>query len=768
MRHSTKSKSPAGDLPSRVRRALDERRSQRALELAKTLFRQEPTPAHRELLRQAYLARGKELRERGYHRDSLIVLRAAAESKGDDPPWLAKLAEEYALSGGIAESFALLPRLNDPAVQERVLAHTVDAAVEQGSAGQAKLPEAYQADYERIHQAFRLSESGQHEAAREALAGVGLRSPFLDWKLLIRGLTAYYAGDDARARENWQRLNPERIPARLAAPMRQAIDSDYRDSQPAATQTALQQDFDRLHGSPLPAQLRKLRTLLADQGSLNAAFRQAEVLLPELGRIAPELVERLARVFYWTLLETGPDDIPRFQRIFAPPPLDPQFNRLQALAYEHHGLLAEAHKHWQNYEQEIAGDPVHWPEEQAARARALIWLEMGRNAAKDLGRGQGTRLPRRLRDSLGEQGALRPSAEQCFRRAVELAPDLLEAHTALFECYQRAKQVPKAKAAAQQLLKRFPDHVPTLRALGQLLAQDDEYAEALALYQRALGVSPLDPALRMRVVSSHLACARLHAVAKHFDLARKEIEAAARLEGETFPVVLLVRSAAVELKAGAEERAEEILAQALQKADSEVLVAFLMLVDATRLKLPKNAKARFDEWLAAGLRHAVPGATAAEVARTAVSLARAASYVGQKTHEKKALACVERAKKADFTESDLYDTCAALLHLDSVRLARHFIKRGQSKFRSNPYFPYLEAISYFEHEGPDEVPYWKARPLLEKAERLARALPPSERLRALLEDIGVRLKALAVMDPFSGLFGNLFGSPYDFEDEDED
>ena len=227
----TKTQPPTDDLPGRVQRALNEGRSKTALELAKALFRQEPTPANRDLVRQAYLARGKELRERGQDRDALIVLKAAAVFEGDDPAWLGQLAEQVAQSGGVEEAIALLPRLTDPATEERVLGHAVDGALARGASGKALLPEAYHGDFDRVVQAFALAESGQDEAAREALGGVGLRSPFVEWKLLVRGLLAYYAREDDRARENWQRLNSERLPARLAAPLRQAIDGPYRAAQ---------------------------------------------------------------------------------------------------------------------------------------------------------------------------------------------------------------------------------------------------------------------------------------------------------------------------------------------------------------------------------------------------------------------------------------------------------------------------------------------------------------------------------------------------------
>src|SRR5947207_13345360 len=91
-------------------------------------------------------------------------------------------------------------------------------------------------------------EAGQDEAMRETLQPISLRSPFLEWKLLLLGLQAYYQNDDARALENWQRLSAERLPARLAAPIRGQLDPAYLSSQPVATQTVLRKQFDRLQG----------------------------------------------------------------------------------------------------------------------------------------------------------------------------------------------------------------------------------------------------------------------------------------------------------------------------------------------------------------------------------------------------------------------------------------------------------------------------------------------------------------------------------------
>src|SRR5205807_33698 len=153
-------------------------------------------------------------------------------------------------------------------------------------------------------------------------------------------------------------------------------------AQPVETQAALKAQFDRLQGSVVADQLRRVRAALADSDSrtIAKAFRQVEALLPALQIEAPQLIPRLAACCYWAVLETGPDDALRYKRVFGAPHDDPNFHRLEALASERFGDLTQAHRAWQDYEKEIANaPPTQWPPALAARARALIWLRMGEN-----------------------------------------------------------------------------------------------------------------------------------------------------------------------------------------------------------------------------------------------------------------------------------------------------------------------------------------------------------------------------------------------------
>src|SRR5262249_19920419 len=148
------------------------------------------------------------------------------------PARIAALAEELAACGEVKQATTLLAQVPDAQVGHAVMLKAADAAMQQEANGRALLPEELRGDFDRVMQAFTQLEARQDDAARELLQGISVRSPFLEWKLLLRGLQAYYQNDDARAIENWQRLTLDRLPARLAAPLRASIDPAYRLAQP--------------------------------------------------------------------------------------------------------------------------------------------------------------------------------------------------------------------------------------------------------------------------------------------------------------------------------------------------------------------------------------------------------------------------------------------------------------------------------------------------------------------------------------------------------
>jgi tetratricopeptide (TPR) repeat protein len=746
------------ELKARVERAMSEGRFQTALELAKSLFKQERSPVHQELVQKATLGRARQLRTQGHTRDAAVVLDNATHLS-DSPAWLQQVAEEYAACGEPQKALNLLSRVPGAAGQPRVLGQLADAALRQGKAGRNQLPDALKEQFDLILQTFAHAEAGQDDAARAALQGIGLQSPFLEWKLLLRGLLAYYQKDDARAVENWQRLDPERLPARLAAPLRFNLDASYRTAQPPTTQTTLQQQADRLQGSGLVQPLRAVQAAMANEQHLPQAFRLAENLLPALRREAAHLVPRLASCFYWTIIDHGaPEDVGRYRRVFGAPPDDPRLARLEALALDHRGWMPEAHKFWQEFEKSVAANPTAWPGEQAQRVRALVWCHMGHNAdsVPDL-KGLDD-LPPFLRDHPNRPRPLKPAAEECFRQSIQLAPDTLEPYESLFEHYQDKKKPAKAIEAGRRLLERFPEHVKTLEALADLLMEKQEYVEAIGLYERALKANPLERRLRARLSTAHSYNARAFAEADHFDQARAEYQAALAFSESHNDSSVLCKWAACEFKAGAAERAEELLHKAREEAGTRLAVAFSMIIETIRLKLARPLKSRFDKELKEALAEPPTGQAAAAIADTAAAHRLAGvTYYGQKTHEKKVLNYLEKALKGELTEDQLTRLCAGAKILKAPRLLRSIIKEGQNRFPASPFFYLAEAEDNLSEHGRRSS-LWETEKLLKKARELVTAMPHDDRQKALLALIEHYEQEMRALNPFASLFGG-FGGP---------
>jgi tetratricopeptide (TPR) repeat protein len=766
--HGSAVASPAALAP-RVERAHQEGRYQQALELGKQLYKLDSTASHRELLQRIYLARAEQLRNQGNLNDVRTMLVSAVDLPGADAAWLAEVAEMLARCGGIRLALTLGLRVADSELQGRIMAYAADWALQSGKAIHEELPEALHGQLDLVKKAFQQVEVGQDDAARETLQGIGLQSPFLEWRVLLRGFMAYYQRDDVRALENWQRLNPDRLPARLAAPFRFQIDAAYQRAQPPEAQAALRKLADRLQGDGLVAPLRVLQAILANQNELPSAFRSVENLLPALKQQAAHSVPRIASCFYWTIVNNGEfEDLARYLRVFGAPADDPGLDRLWALFHENRGDLAKAHVAWQKFADSVAQNPAAWPAEQATRVGALVWQHMGNNAGTVPDVAHPDDLPAFLRDHPERPRPLSPSAEHCYERSLQLAPDLVGTHEARFTFHLHRKQLVEAEAAGRRLLELFPDHVATLEALSGLLLQRGQCAEGLQLILRALRIQPLDRRLRSKTSMAHLLNARVFAEADRFDEARAEYQAALGHEDGKDQAKVFCKWAACEFRAGNAQRAEELVLQAQTQSGSELAVAYYIVIESVRLGLASKLKTRFTKAFNAGFKQPPAGVTTEALAKIAAAHhAAGLSYHGQKAHEKKILQYVESSLKANLTEDQLRSICRSLLDLRAFRLFAKFTTRGKKEFPLNPFFPFFEAESFFEHYGPFDMPRWQVQPLLEKAHKLAGQLPPDTRQQELLKEIEDRQSMLAASSMLSSPF-SMLGDMFDEDMEDED
>jgi tetratricopeptide (TPR) repeat protein len=699
-------------LARRAEAALRDGRPTDALEVARQHARERPGPEADALLRRCYLAAAESLVARNTFREAHPVLAEAERVVVDDPEWWERLATLRADLGDHGRALQLLDKVPDSGARPRVLGHVADRAVREGPGGNDLLPPDLRPGFELVRQAFAHYEAGRDEAAREALTAVGLSSPFLEWKLLLRGLIAWSANDTRRALENWSRLSPDRLPARLAAPFRLTADKAFAATLPADRAQIVARQADQLAGG-LNESLRRLRKQLANEDTIPAALETARVLVPELKRMAPDLVPRLANVVYWALISGGqPEDLPRYNRVFGPPADDPQFYRLQALVMEQMRRLDMAHGMWGKYEEWIAKTPARWPGPQRARARALVLERMGRIARDWLNDDRAEEVDgfeeifaffdRDRRKKPAARKPLKPSADECFRRAGELAPDWPAPALELLREYSAKPD--KAVAAIEDLLRRFPDNLPILESAAGLYERLGDTAKAHDYLKRALAANPLDRELRQQAAGLALNAARRHAEAGEFDAARAGLREAADLGGPALAAAVHALGTAAELKAGDAAAATRHREALTSQSDSRLAAAYRLMVEGSRLKLKKKDLGPHQATFTDGLSGA---ATVGELAALLDALDQyrrePAPYRGLKTHEKKILDRIAVAARADQPEDELVRLGLVLHRFRLWKPLRELAEAGMARFPGNAHFVFFAAEAAVSRQRSEYV-----------------------------------------------------------------
>jgi tetratricopeptide (TPR) repeat protein len=726
-------------LARKAEAALRAGRTAEALELAKLHARETPGPDADTLLRRCYLAAAEHLAGRSTFREAHALLSEAERLPVNDPSWWERLAEFRADLGDAGRALQLLNNVPGTTARPRVLGRLADRAIREGPAGRDLLPQDLRPGFEAIRKAFAEYEAGRDEAARESLNAVGLSSPFLEWKLLLRGLIAWSANDTARALENWSRLCPDRLPGQLAAPFRLTADKAYASSLPPDRVVVVARQADQLAGG-INETLRRLRKQLANEDTIPAALETARVLVPELKRVAPDLVPRLANVVYWALISGGqPEDLPRYNRIFGPPADDPQFYRLQALVMEQMRRLDMAHGMWAKYEEWVAKAPARWPGAQQARARALVFERMGRiahdwltDAAEQFDGFDEifAFFDRAGRKKPGARKPLKPSAEECFRRAGEFAPDWPVPALELLQEY--SGQPDKALAAIEDLLRRFPDNLPILETAAGLYERLGDTAKAHDCLKRALATNPLDRELREQAAGLALNAARRHAEAGDFAAARAGLREAADLGGPPLAAAVAALGAGIELRAGEPEAAARHQELLLGQADARLAAAYRLSVEASRLKLKKKdlgpQQTAFNDGLAGP-------ATVGELSALLEALDQyrrePAPYRGLKTHEKKILERVAAAARQDVPPEDLVRLGLTLHRFRLWKPLRELAERGTERFPEDAHFVFFAAEAAMARQRTEYVG-GRAGALYLRVKRMLGEMP-GERYRRLQE-----------------------------------
>lgn len=719
---------------------------QTARQLAKDLFKQDPTEGPRRLLVEATLGRVAQLRAAGQPSEAGPMLRSALEYGIDSQDLLARCVRESALLGDWKAAQQLMPRISDAAWRSQIQAACADAAVLQGEQRLATLPTESRLGAEVVLRALAAVARGDDVAARELLIAVPDQPAWTDWKLLLDGFIDYYRGESPV--QAWRQLDDSRAPAAMVAPFRARTEPDFLAAQPRDRQPELLAAASRLMGESWITALAAVRDVLATDNltlALNKAADAARSIAPD----RTDLRDRLARVMYWAVALRGDEhDVERYRRMFATPADDPTLARLQALQYEDmEGLEGESQDSWAQYERTLS-DLDGLRDADRNLARSLVWFHMGILAEYGGHHGWDQSLPGPEDDE-----DFAHSAIECYRRSVELAPKHLKAHECLIDLLHHGRRLKEVAECARQLLAHFPEHERALEALADDAYRHGRWHDAVEFQERAVRARPHDKRVVEHLSFYRLGLARQHAQHDRFDEARTILNAElARVQpNERYSV--LCRLAAVEFKAGAVQRADELYEQACQTAPSRLPPAFQMLIESVRLPLKRAVLKRFDREFRDGLNGPPHPASGLALLQTVVAHDRSGTtYDGFERHQKLVLKYLRRLEKSPFSEVELLQFCQGLGAFPTDKLLLRIAERGWREFRDEPRFPFAAAV-YHISRGPKKCPVQKVRRALMAAQRRATGNPEHADLAAEIEQLLRKIRAVIIAKRFAGPIG---------------
>jgi hypothetical protein len=381
--------------------------------------------------------------------------------------------------------------------------HIVDQAVRFKNPAMA--PEAERPAIQAVLKAFHTYSQKDDEVAKAALNEIGMTSPLIEWKLLLRGLMAYDANDDARALENWRRLDASRLPSRLAAPFRAKLDAEFVMSLHPSVAARLPDQFARLQGNPLMDSLHLLRKELSGaQKKLSKCFQILEKLSGLVRTQQPKLWARLAEILYWSITKQGePEDMPKYLRIFGRYPSDPDFHRINAMGYEHN-VIPEAITYWTKYEQWLATKPAAVPATLVNNIRGKVLLHIV--GLIEEGNQQGG-APNDLMEAFrmimggradptayGLDAKLKlPDPIKYLEAAQKLAPDDEDITVGYVEALFERGQGENALITADTYLAGYPDSLPVLKTAFMVASTEHEYVKCYEYAGDMFRINPLDP-----------------------------------------------------------------------------------------------------------------------------------------------------------------------------------------------------------------------------------------------------------------------------------
>jgi|GEM_PF-1455745 len=323
----------------------------------------------------------------------------------------------------------------------------------------ADLPEPMRVEAELVREALDLHAEGDSATALERVAGIGRKSPYSDWRLLLRGLAPFQHGDLAAASDAWKRIAPDRRPGRIAAALTEGW---LKMAAPASNLTARSAVLELMRRASMMATANEIMTVRHHDPKQLVSASQAALVIrfeKQYRSLDPDFVSMFTAACRELAFEQP--DVPTFSALCAEttgPSDDPRSNRLRFLYL---GTFIDAERERVQVAREYIDRDLprlsHIPASLRA-AMASVMLEQAAASFLDQEKTFGG-AAFISSDDIGR-------AERLLREAIDRYPRNRLAHQALIDLLEsepgrdtpHADESPSLLAAKEACLAIFPDH----------------------------------------------------------------------------------------------------------------------------------------------------------------------------------------------------------------------------------------------------------------------------------------------------------------------
>ena len=415
--------------------------------------------------------------------------------------------------------------------------------------------------------------------AQNEMKAIGRHSPFAGWRLFIKGLCAFYAGDDAKALEALQRFGKDSFLFRAARPFIHIMNDGTTPLSKDEAKEPLLMDICRILHRPELDHILPRAEYLWRMGRHADSFEHVSRMLSDFPTNEPGLLRALSRFYFQALFHMSYNQGDKYVRDLHYILKKRRNNDVANLLYTRsRNLFFETDQGfsdpdllrlWEEFlicHERVAGE--------SRRLRALVYAHLGDLFGETLCDDDPFESWFDRRKMKGRTRNFR-LAEEAYEKSLALYPTDKEIHLKLLALYEKGDLSAKRNKKLDEISRLFPDDKDVLAINGNSCIERKAYLKGIECLKRAVALDPLArinrEALGVAYIKASLHFARQKKSPRYREFMKEAMDMGeADLTNMTLGrPYLLVRQAIFEWIGGREKEGSLLLAEAMENGDGD-------------------------------------------------------------------------------------------------------------------------------------------------------------------------------------------------------